>query len=187
MEGSVHADLCKQCKHLSHISWAHWHKKNQCDERLQVCAEDRERKKLHVTNVTAVTEQYMGACTFAATTNAGRDGSGHGAGNSAAHTTLRMAPAARRPQLHYDDDGAHSTMALWLSRRWSSISITEGMNLTCRENSGNGDRMVTVLVVGSRRRHRAQMVVLGGLRLLSFEVMSICVNITHIHAISCVP
>jgi len=138
MEGSVHADLCKQCKHLSHISWAHWHKKNRCDERLQVRAEDRERKKLHVTNVTAVTEQYMGACTFAATTNAGRDSSGHGAGNSAAHTTLRMAPAARQPQLHYDDDGAHSTMVSWSSRHWSSISITERMNSTC------GDQIRTV-------------------------------------------
>src|SRR6266404_6594897 len=54
-----------------------------------------------------------------------------GAGNGARHTTLRMAAPARQPLLHYDDDGAHSTMASWSSGRWVLISIRQHTNSTC--------------------------------------------------------
>ena len=68
-----------------------------------------------------------------------------GAGNGARHTTLRTAAPARQPLLHYDDDGAHSTMASWSSGRWVLISIRQHTNSTCGNQIGtvamatNGD------------------------------------------------
>ncbi len=68
-----------------------------------------------------------------------------GAGDGAGHITLCTAAPARQPLLHYNDDGAHSTMVSWSCGCWVSILIRQHMNSTCGNQIGtvamatNGD------------------------------------------------